>query len=478
MPGSLLEHHVAFLASLREVGLRISIAEGLDAAAAIRVVPLLEREQLRAVYAATLVKRHSDRPTFDTVFDLFYPAVAGAPSRDRQAPPAEQSRPAPPPWAVDDPARARLRERLRAYLLDGDEQAAAVLAQDAVGNLGELPGAGGGGSGGSSQSTWSRVTVLDRLSPQTLLAGLLESFLAGDAGAEGADGGLAEQVARATIARRLARFTALVDTDIRRRLAEQSGADVVARNSARPSIDRVAFLSATRAELAELRREIQPMARRLAARLAYVQRHSSRGQLDFRRTIRASLSTGGVPIDTRHRPRRPVKTDLVVLCDVSESVTSFAHFTLLLVYALREQFTRVRAFAFVDEIDEVTDYFAPGGDVLDAVTRLTAQARVTWLLGRTDYGRALELFEQRHPDAIGARTSLIILGDARSNYGDLALATLERLVARARRSYWLNPERRALWDTGDSMASRYEAIVPMVECRNLAQLGEFVKSLA
>ena len=480
MPGSLLEHHVAFVASLREVGLRISIAEGLDATAAIRVVPLLDREQLRAVYAATLVKRHTDRPTFDTVFDLFYPGVSGAPSRDAHAPPAEPSRPAPPPWEVDDPARTRLRERLRAYLLDGDERAAAALAQDAVGNLGELPGASRGGPAGTSPSTWSRVTVLDRLSPQTLLAGLLESFLAGAGGerAEGADGGLAEQVARAMIARRLARFTALVDTDIRRRLAEQSGADVVARNTARPSIDRVAFLSATRAELAELRREIQPMARRLAARLAYVQRHSSRGQLDFRRTIRASLSTGGVPIDTRHRPRRPVKTDLVVLCDVSESVTSFAHFTLLLVYALREQFTRVRAFAFVDEIDEVTDYFAPGGDVLDAVTRLTAQARVTWLLGRTDYGRALELFEQRHPDAIGPRTSLIILGDARSNYGDLALATLERLVARARRAYWLNPERRAMWDTGDSMASRYDAIVPMVECRNLAQLGAFVTSLA
>jgi uncharacterized protein with von Willebrand factor type A (vWA) domain len=240
----------------------------------------------------------------------------------------------------------------------------------------------------------------------------------------------------------------------------------------------VNFLGATRADLVALRREIQPLARRLAARLAIDHRRGSRGQLDFRRTIRASLSSGGVPVTTHHRPRRPLKTDLVVLCDLSESVTSFAHFTLLLVYALREQFTKVRAFGFVDELDEVTRFFTPGGDVIDAVTRLANEADVTWLLGRTDYGRALELFASRFPDAIGSRTSLLILGDARSNYGELALPRLTELAGRAKHTYWLNPERRAIWDTGDSRASEYGAIVPMVECRNLAQLGEFVRSLA
>jgi uncharacterized protein with von Willebrand factor type A (vWA) domain len=208
------------------------------------------------------------------------------------------------------------------------------------------------------------------------------------------------------------------------------------------------------------------------------QRRGTRGQLDFRRTIRASLSSGGVPLTTRHRPRRPLKTELVVLCDVSESVRSFAQFTLLLVYALRQQFTRVRAFAFVDELDEVTRFFAPGGDVLEAVTRLANEADVTWLLGRTDYGRAFELFAHRFPDAVGPRTSLLVLGDARSNYGDLALPVLTKLAGRAKHAYWLNPERRAIWDTGDSRASEYGAIVPMSECRNLAQLGEFVHELA
>ena len=109
---------------------------------------------------------------------------------------------------------------------------------------------------------------------------------------------------------------------------------------------------------------------------------------------------------------------------------------------------------------------------------LSGVQKVTWIDGRTDYGRAFELFEKRYPDAIGTRTSLLILGDARSNYGDLALPTLQRLADRARHAHWLNPERGSAWDSGDSEASRFDAIVPMVECRNLQQLGEFVRSLA
>ena len=122
-----------------------------------------------------------------------------------------------------------------------------------------------------------------------------------------------------------------------------------------------------------------------------------------------------------HRPRRPHKTDLVIVCDVSESVTSFAHFTLLLVYALRQQFARVRVFAFIDELDEVTDFFRPGADVVESVTRLAAEANVRGWYGRTDYGRAFELFNERYRDAISPRTSLLVLGDARSNYGDPGL---------------------------------------------------------
>ncbi|HKC29386.1 MAG TPA: VWA domain-containing protein, partial [Jatrophihabitans sp.] len=336
-----------------------------------------------------------------------------------------------------------------------------------VAAFGRVPGRARG------QTSWSRMTVLERVSPQTLMSGLLEQFLA-----DHERGGVHERRARTTITDRIARFERRVDIDVRRRLAETSGAEAVARTATRPTIERVNFLGATRADLVALRREIQPLARRLASRLALDHRRGNRGQLDFRRTIRASLSTGGVPVTTHFRPRRPLRTELVVLCDVSDSVSSFAQFTLLLVYALREQFSKVRAFAFVDELDEVTRFFTPGGDPVEAVTRLANEADVTWLLGRTDYGRALELFAQRFPRAVNSRTSLLVLGDARSNYGDLALPVLTDLAATAKHAYWLNPERRALWDTGDSRASEFGAIVPMVECRNLAQLGEFVHDLA
>jgi uncharacterized protein with von Willebrand factor type A (vWA) domain len=465
---ALVDRHIGFLDALRAAGLSISVAEGIDAVEAMRAVDLLDREQLRAGLAAALVKRQLHRPAFDSVFDIFYPAVTGtsvAPPSTTEPPPRDPD--AAPRGPLEDPRRDRIRADLSQYLLSGDERLLDAVAREAVSAFGGVPGRMPG------QGSWSRMAALSRVSAQTLMAGLLEQFLAG---AE--RGGLEERRARTTINDRIARFERRVEADVRRRLAELSDAESVARTSVRPTIERVNFLGATRADLAALRREIQPLARRLASRLAIDQRHGKRGQLDFRRTIRASLSSGGVPLTTHYRPRRPLKTELVVLSDVSDSVSSFAHFTLLLVYALREQFSKVRAFAFVDELDEVTRFFTPGGDVLDAITRLTNEADVTWLLGRTDYGRAFELFADRFGDVVGPRTSLLVLGDARSNYGDLALPVFADLVETAKHAYWLNPERRTVWDTGDSRASEYGALAPMVECRNLAQLGDFVHDLA
>jgi uncharacterized protein with von Willebrand factor type A (vWA) domain len=465
---SLLERHVAFVAALRDSGLPVSVAEALDAARSMTVIELLDREQLRAAFAAALVKRPVHRPAFDTIFDIYFPPVTGASSAapgDGDPPPRDPS--AAPRGPLEDPVRDRIRADLARYLLEGDERLLDAVARDAVAAFGEVPGRRAG------HPSWSRTTTLDRMSAQTLMAGLLDAFLAGQP-----RGGLAERRARTTVGERITRFEQRVEVDVRRRLAEVGDRRAVARTATRPSIDRVHFLGATRADLVALRREIQPLARRLATRLALEQRRGHRGSLDVRRTIRASLSSGGVPLVTHHRPKRPLKTDLVVLCDISDSVSSFAQFTLLFVYALREQFTKVRAFAFVDELDEVTRFFRPGGDPVEAVTQLTREADVTWLLGRTDYGRAFELFARRFPGVVTSRTSLLVLGDARSNYGDIALPVLTDLVRTAKHAYWLNPERRAMWDTGDSRAGDFGQVLPMVECRNLMQLSEFVADLS
>ena len=190
------------------------------------------------------------------------------------------------------------------------------------------------------------------------------------------------------------------------------------------------------------------------------------------------MSTGGVPIATHHRPKRPHRTELVVLCDVSGSVANFAQFTLLLVFAMRESFQKVRAFTFIDHVHEVTHHFKPGADVVDVMSDLAASTAHAALWGRTNYGRALTKFVEEHSDAIGSKTSLLILGDARSNYSDLAADVLKEMAGTVRHAWWLNPEHRRHWGTGDSAAPAYGDIVDMVECRNLTQLAEFVHDLA
>jgi uncharacterized protein with von Willebrand factor type A (vWA) domain len=190
------------------------------------------------------------------------------------------------------------------------------------------------------------------------------------------------------------------------------------------------------------------------------------------------VSSGGVPLETHHRPRRPSRSDLVVLCDVSGSVSNFANFTLMLVFALREQFNRVRAFTFVDEIHEVTDRFHTGADPVETMASLAASAQYASLWGRTNYGRAFTRFAELHPDALTPKTNLLILGDARSNYSDLAMPVLKQMAADSRHAWWLNPESPRHWNTGDSGARDYARLIPMVECRNLVQLGDFIHDLA
>jgi len=138
----------------------------------------------------------------------------------------------------------------------------------------------------------------------------------------------------------------------------------------------------------------------------------------------------------------------------------------------------VRVFAFVETMDEITHRVTTGAaDPAHLGTRILREARVTAFDGHSDYGRALRDFAAKYPDAVGPRTSVLILGDARTNGGDPNLATLRTIVAPARHAYWLNPERTALWSTGDSVAHSYGDVVEMHECRNVHQLGALVTRL-
>ncbi|MFI7635683.1 VWA domain-containing protein [Nonomuraea sp. NPDC049400] len=453
---SLIDRHVGFVRALREAGIPVSVAEGLDAAHALRVIELSDRESLRAAYAATLVKKPAYRPGFDVLFDLWFPASTSGMYAQRTDRPIN----------LETATVEELRDHLARLLTGGTDQEMREFAQAMVGRFGRQPTTSPG------RQNWFSYSVMRALSPETLMARILQNVLQGQE-----RGGLAEKNVRRRVHDNTRRFADAVATDVRRRIAEDSGIERIARSAVRPPLDQIDFLRITKADLARLRREVHPLARRLATRLTIKQRKGRRGRLDFRRTVRASLQSGGVPLTTHFRPPRPHRPELVILCDASDSVSSFAHFTLLLTYALREQFTKVRAFGFVDTVDEITRFFVPGADVVEAMTRLANEADMV-RFGRTNYGHSLERFAERYGDAIGPKTSLLILGDARSNYQSPALDVLKSLVARSRHAYWLNPEPKAQWDTGDSVASEYGAVVPMYECRNVAQLTAFIETLA
>ncbi|MGW0500865.1 vWA domain-containing protein [Streptomyces sp. NPDC003007] len=446
-PAGVAERLTSLVGALRAHGVRIGTGESVDAARAVEELGLADRELLREGLAATLLHGPGQRQVFDPVFDLYFPSRVGGPEQ-----------------------RAAGREELRDRLVD-------ALAADDRAMLGRLAieavdGFGGYGSSPESDG-WSSYQTLERLRPQTLLARVRDNIRG-----RGGSSGFADRLLEDEIRRRVDAFRALVAAEARRRVAERRGRDEIARRAVAPTADRVDFLFAGQDRLAELRRTVQPLARKLATRLAARRRRASRGMIDLRRTLRGSLSTGGVPMKPVLRRRRPARPELVLLCDVSGSVSGFSDFTMLLVQALHDQFSKVRVFAFVNRIDEVTGLLERGrADPEGLGVRIQAEAAVTGYHGSSDYGMALGEFAERYGDAVGSRTTVFVLGDARTNRSDPNLPAVRRIAERARRVHWLNPEQRSRWGTGDSVAPAYAELVEMHECRNARQLSVLVARL-
>jgi uncharacterized protein with von Willebrand factor type A (vWA) domain len=181
----------------------------------------------------------------------------------------------------------------------------------------------------------------------------------------------------------------------------------------------------------------------------------------------------------RFKPPRPAKPEIVVIADVSGSVASFARFTLHLVHVISSQFSQVRSFVFVDGLDEVTHLFAETDDPAEAVERITAEADVVAADGHSDYGRALSTFARRFAPELTRRTTVLILGDARNNYHPAQAEVLEEIAQRVKAIYWLNPEPRSYWNSGDSILNVYAPHCDdVLECRTLRQLEAFVGGLS
>lgn len=460
-----LARTLELVAALRRAGLPAAQAGAIDAVRALRHVELLDREQLREALASVTVTARSQRGAFDELFDLYFPArpVAPSGSQDDEGSPSEGE---PGPDTEPDPD-AELRALLD-VLGDGDQEAIRRAARAAVERYGRVEGRDG-------RVTYFQYKVFRAIDLQRLLTELLRREQ------DDRDRDLSpleERLLRDEFERRLRAFREEVDAEIRRHAAADRGLDQVAERLVRPPIEDRDLFHLSREEQQELRAQIRPLARKLATRVATKRRLGRDGRLDIRRTVRRSLITGGVPFAPAFRPRRPHKPELFVLCDVSGSVASFSRFTLHLVHALQEQFSTVRSFAFIDALDEVTPWFA-NGEVDEAMRRMLVEAELVWLDGHSDYGRAFEGFHAEYADGLGPRTTVLILGDARNNHRQSAAWVLADLQRRARHVYWLNPEPRRFWDSGDSIASSYARHVDdMVEVRNLNQLARFVERIA
>ncbi|GIU85228.1 MAG: VWA domain-containing protein [Acidimicrobiales bacterium] len=476
--GGLLDLLQGFVVQLRQAGLPVSLTEHLDATEAITHIPLEDRDAFKYALGSTLCKRDSHWKVFETVFEVYFSLrgpefVIGrddhSPGEDDSERPGLLARPA-GGGVVEAVTPEELAELLYRALYEADEALMKAIARQAVIRFsGMEPGRPVGG-------TYYLYRTLRNLDADALLERLVERAR------QEAPGGLTpleERLERDEFEARIRRFRQEVEAEIRRRLVADRGPEAMARTLRKPLPEDVEFMHASREEMAQLRRALHPLARRLAVRLARRRRHRRRGPLDFRSTIRHSLSYGGVPAEPRFRHPRPGKPEIFVLADISGSVAAFARFTLLLVHALSSQFSRVRSFVFVDGIDEVTEFFERAEDTAEAVHRVNTEADVVWVDGHSDYGHAFEVFWQRWGNDVGPKTTVLILGDARNNYHASQSWVLKEMARKARHVYWLNPEPHAYWNTGDSIIGEYSVFCDSVhECRNLRQLEKFVEKLA
>ena len=307
---------------------------------------------------------------------------------------------------------------------------------------------------------------------------VLDRLLTNSADSDSESDFLEERLRKDEYEHRIEELKKEIEAEIRRRLVADRGVEAMAKTLRKPLPEDVDFMHASREEMVALRRAIWPLTRKLAVRLARKRRHGRKGPLDFRRTVRHSLSYGGVPAEPKFKYPKPSKPEIMVIADISGSVAAFARFTLHLVYALNNQFSRVRSFVFIDGLDEVTDFFENVDDITEAIHRVNTEADVIWVDGHSDYGHAFEIFEEKFAKDIGPKTTVIILGDARNNYHASQSWVIKNIEDKARKVFWLNPEPRSYWDTGDSIVGEYSDFCNgTFEVRNLKQLEAFVENL-
>jgi uncharacterized protein with von Willebrand factor type A (vWA) domain len=435
---------VEFVEVLRQNGLKVALTETRDAVQALAVAGLDDPERLRATLRATLCKRASEGAVFDRAFDLFFTgALKMLEGLDRS-----------------------LAQRIADEgLLEGDELKMVVwMLERLAGQLAPLTQAALQGDRGRLASLFRQATLqLDFSKVQNALqTGFYSRRLLSGAGFERMRSDV-EQVAAELKARGVSaqgvevvsRHLGAAMRKVEEAARGEVGRQLAARlDRAKGGVKDKQLHLLTRAEVEVAQRSVRALAEKLKSRLVRRQRSKRKGQLNPRRTLRRNLSSGGVPMVPVFRSRRPARPDVMVLCDVSDSVRVTSRLMLLFTFTLQALFTRVRSFIFVSELGEVTRFFkdAAPEEAIDAAT----QSNVISLAANSNYGNALAEFSRAHLGAVTRRTTVFVIGDGRNNHNPPNAWALEEIKRKAKRVVWICTEPRTNWGFGDSEMLAYE----------------------
>lgn len=446
------EQVLVFCEDLRSEGVAIGTSEIQDAFHALAIVPWHAQVDFKESLATTVAKSPRDREIFELVFERhFFRATEHAAleySEDAESARRAQAEDGRSQEGIDTDA---LGEMVREAIAAGDESAMNDLARLAIEAFGQ-------------QGESSGVVGVDL---QRIRRGL---------GLTTSEGGGEGQSKQPIDRDQLARFERQLRRELQRGQIERQGN----LPPSRPLSELNRSLPMRGAQdLAAVHKAVAQMKRRLAT-LGHDPRGAKRGRtVDVRRTIRASLETGGVPFNLAYRPRRPRKPEIYVLCDVSTSVSSAATFFLSVLHALHDSFRKLRSFVFIERISEVTHVFEEERDFRKMAERVTSEGGVADVSGYTDYGRVWREFLDDVSADLGPRSTVIVLGDARTNGRPSAEDLFAKIADRANRTFWLNPEPELYWNYGDSVMNAY---IPFCdgafECWQTEHLETFVDIVA
>jgi uncharacterized protein len=414
-----------FIRALRSAHVGVSTGEALDAARTVAMIGYDDRLLMKDSLACVLAKSETEKQIHDRLFDLYFSSAPGAAAaaNDEEA-----------EDGAGDETPADTAERLASLTEPGNEDALATAVERAA------EAAGLNDIRFSTQVAYFAQSMIRAMGGEALQARLLEA-LQGQTKADD------EEAQRLIDVRRSLTMAARERAE---RAFEVFGAAETERF--RDDIAATKRLSAMEmSDIARMKQLIAKVAKRLAVKYSRRRKRTQRGMLDVRKTMRANAGVDGIPFNVIWRQKKKDRPKIMVICDVSGSVAPYVRFLLLLLYSMKEAIPDLSAYAFsyrlkcVDDLLESLEFDAAIKKILNEIG-----------LGSTSYGQAFSDFKLDHASKIDRRTTIIILGDGRSNYGDPRLDLFREFSARAKRVIWLNPEGRPLWGTGDSVIPRYE----------------------